>query len=210
MKTANAPYTYSGADHMIFSFSLKHMKPQYEAWSLSKITGVKVTGPLETNSFPNAKLKVARGSTNQVYEFTLADLPCLNPNDWFVLYNMLLKEKDKYEPAMSHLQIMIKSYIQEIGNMDVEVAAVLQKKPTVVLKESPKDLEKIKLGKIYSKEWYVVYQSRDRTEADYYSRETARMTSKCFSHMILWYLEVRQTVLGIIPKVDEVQKRIQG
>ena len=52
---------------------------------------------------------------------------------------------------------MIKSYIQEIGDMDVEIVVVLRKKPSVVYKESPKDFEKLKLGKIYNKEWYVVY-----------------------------------------------------
>ena len=48
----------------LFSFYLKHMKPQYETWSASKITAVKVTGLIETDNFPNAKLKVARGSTS--------------------------------------------------------------------------------------------------------------------------------------------------
>ncbi|CAH1428714.1 unnamed protein product [Lactuca virosa] len=100
VKIANAPSTNCGADHMLFSFYLKHMKPQYETWCARKITAVKVTGPIETDSFPNAKFKVARGSVIQVYEFTLADLPCLNPYDWIVLYNMLLKDKEKYEPVM--------------------------------------------------------------------------------------------------------------
>ena len=68
---------------------------------------------------------------------------------------------------MSYLQIMIKSYIQEIGEMNVEVAALLRKKPSAVLKESPKDFENLKLGKIYSKEWYVVYQAREWTGADF-------------------------------------------
>ncbi|CAI9292349.1 unnamed protein product [Lactuca saligna] len=66
---------------------------------------------------------------------------------------------------MSHIQIMIKSYIQEIGEMNVEVAAVLRKKPSTVLQESPKDFEKLKLGKIYSKGWYVIYHARERTGA---------------------------------------------
>ncbi|CAH1415802.1 unnamed protein product [Lactuca virosa] len=65
VKLANVSITDSGADHMMFSFYLKHMKPQYETWSLSKITGVKVTGPIETDSFPNAKFKLARGSARQ-------------------------------------------------------------------------------------------------------------------------------------------------
>ncbi|CAH1420796.1 unnamed protein product [Lactuca virosa] len=60
------------------------------------------------------------------------------------------------------------SYVQEIGYMDVEIAAVLRKKPSVVRKESPKDFAKLKLGKIYSGEWFVVYQARERTGADFH------------------------------------------
>ena len=149
---------------------------------------------------------------------------------------MLLKEKEKYEPVMSHLQIMIKSYIQEIGDMDVEVAAVLRKNPSVVLKESPKELQKLKLGKVYRKEWDVVYQARERTGADYHRgcfflsgkhlfttnflehildlvkrfKGTNKDDVKCFTDMILWYMKARQTIFGIIHKVYEVQKRIQG
>ncbi|CAI9303703.1 unnamed protein product [Lactuca saligna] len=104
------------------------MKPQYKTWSAHKIDAMKVTRPIETESFPNAKFKVARGSTCQAYEFTLTDMPCLNPNDSIVLYNMLMREKDKYEPVMSYLQVMIKSYIQEVGSMDVDIATVLKKK----------------------------------------------------------------------------------
>ncbi|CAI9280615.1 unnamed protein product [Lactuca saligna] len=113
---------------------------------------LKVTGPIETESFTNAKFKVARGSTCQSYKFTLVDLPCLN-NDRIILHNILLREKDKDEPVMSHLQLMINSYIQEVGSMDVDIATVLKKKPRVVPKEAPKDLEKFKLEKIYKEGW---------------------------------------------------------
>lgn len=125
------------------------MKPQYETWSIHKIVAVKVIGPIETGSFPNAKFYVARGSTCQTYKFTLADLPCLNPHDWIVLYNMLLREKQKYEPVMIHLKLMIKSYIQEVGTTDVDIATVLRTKPSVVPKEAPNNFEKLKPGKIY-------------------------------------------------------------
>lgn len=111
------------------------------------ITTVKVTGLIETDSFPNVKFKVERGSINQVYEFTLVDLPCLNPYDWIVLYNMLLKDEMKYEPVISHLKLMIMSYIQEIGEMDVEIATVLRKRAFVVPKEAPKDFEKVEATK---------------------------------------------------------------
>ncbi|CAI9281881.1 unnamed protein product [Lactuca saligna] len=80
---------------------------------------------------------------------------------------LLKKEKEKYELVMSHLKIMIKSYIEEIGELDVEVAGVLRKKPSTVLKEPPTDFKKLKLGKIYSKGRYMVYQARERTGADF-------------------------------------------
>ncbi|CAI9289421.1 unnamed protein product [Lactuca saligna] len=85
----------SGAYHLLFLFYLKHMKPQFETWSASKIIVVKVTGTIETESFPNVKFKVVRGSFSQVYEFTLPDLPCLTPYEWIMLYNMLLRDGKK-------------------------------------------------------------------------------------------------------------------
>ncbi|CAI9261729.1 unnamed protein product [Lactuca saligna] len=124
---------------MSFSFYLKHMKPQFETLSVNKIIVIKVTGPIETESFPNAMFKLARGSACQAYEFTLKDLPCLNRHNWIMLYNLLLKEKEKYEPVMTHLQLMIKSYIHEVGLMDVDIVAVLRKKSNVVPKEAPMD-----------------------------------------------------------------------
>ncbi|CAH1453139.1 unnamed protein product [Lactuca virosa] len=71
------------------------------------------------------------------------------PHDWMVIYNILFREKEKYEHAVSHLQLLIKSYIQEVGMMDVDLATVLRQKRSVVPKEAPKDLEKLKPGKIY-------------------------------------------------------------
>ena len=83
------------------------------------------------------------------------------------LDNMLLKNKEKYEPVMSHLKLMIQSYIQEIGEMDVEVVAILRKKPLAVLKENPKDFEKLKPGKLYIGDWFVVYSAREQSGADF-------------------------------------------
>nr|KAJ0196678.1 hypothetical protein LSAT_V11C700377470 [Lactuca sativa] len=80
IKVASVPFSDSIGDQMMFNFYLKHMKPQFETWSVSKIVAVKVTGPIETESFFNAKFKVARGSARQACEFTLADLPSLLEN----------------------------------------------------------------------------------------------------------------------------------
>ncbi|CAI9274998.1 unnamed protein product [Lactuca saligna] len=64
-----------------FRAFVKDMKAQHKTWSIQKIVAVKVTGPIEAESFPNVKFKVVRGSSCQAYKFTLADLPCLNPHD---------------------------------------------------------------------------------------------------------------------------------
>ncbi|CAI9280416.1 unnamed protein product [Lactuca saligna] len=139
IKVVNVPLTDSGADHLLFSFYSKHTKPQYETWSAKKITFKKVSGPIETDSFPNAHFKVARGSTSQVCKFTLADLPFLNPYDWILLLNMLLKD----EPVVAHLKRMLISYIQEVGKMDVEIASVLRKRFFAFPKEAPEDYDKM-------------------------------------------------------------------
>lgn len=235
VKVANVPSTDSDADHLLFSFYLKHMKPQYETQSASKITTVKVTCPIETDSFPNAKLKVVRGYASQVHEFTLVDLPCLNPYVWIMLYNLLVKDGQKYEPIISHLNLMIVLYVQEVGKMDVEIAVVLRRKPSVLPKEAPKGFEKLKLSKIYKEGWYVVFQARERNDADFHKacffppnkhlyttsclvyildivnkyKGNSKGERKCFSDMIQWYIQVRKTLLSIIPKVFEVQKGTQ-
>ncbi|CAI9286078.1 unnamed protein product [Lactuca saligna] len=81
VKVVNVPSIDSSADHLLFSFYLRDMKTQYEMWSSRKIKVDKVTGPIETENFPNVKFKVLIGSSSQVHDFTLVDLPCLNPYD---------------------------------------------------------------------------------------------------------------------------------
>ncbi|CAI9294471.1 unnamed protein product [Lactuca saligna] len=77
-KIANAPFPDHDVDQVLFSFYLKHMKPQYHTWSSKKITAIKVFGPIKTKSFINARFKTDRGAVSLVFEFTHADLPCLN------------------------------------------------------------------------------------------------------------------------------------
>nr|KAJ0186669.1 hypothetical protein LSAT_V11C900486170 [Lactuca sativa] len=147
IKIVNVPFSDNTADQMLFAFYLKHIKPQYETWSARKIMYVKITGPIEIKSFPNARFNVATGSASQACEFTLIDLPCLNPHGWMMIYNILVRNKEKYESVVSHLQLLIKSYIQEVGSMDVENTIVLRKQLRAVPKKAPKDFEKLKPGK---------------------------------------------------------------
>ncbi|CAI9299917.1 unnamed protein product [Lactuca saligna] len=134
---------------MLISFYLKHGKPQYHTWNSNKITTVKVVGLIETESFLNARFKTARGAASSVFEFTLAELPCLNPYEWISLLHILLKDEQKYEPIVLDLNTMLVSYIHAVGKIDVEIASVLRKKPIVKPKEALFDVYKVKLGNIY-------------------------------------------------------------
>ncbi|CAI9274776.1 unnamed protein product [Lactuca saligna] len=89
-------------------------------------------------------------------EKLVSDEPIINDGDEEVPDEEELKRLKARDAKIDEHQRIIQT-----GDMDVEVAAVLQKKHTGVLKESPNDFEKLKLGKMYSKEWYVVYQARD-------------------------------------------------
>ena len=129
---------------------------------------------------------------------------------------------------VSYLQLLIISYIQEVGLMDVQIATVLRQKPSVVPKEAPKDFEKLKLGKNFKEGRFVVYTSRDRPGADrrklFFHLEDKHLFStsclefilvvkfrgnnkddvKCFTDVITWYIHVRKLLLSFIPKVYEV------
>lgn len=52
--------------------------------------------------------------------------------------------------------------------MDVEIASVLNKKPTVLPTEPWKDLDTMKLGRIRKKDWSVAFQIREKPEANFH------------------------------------------
>ncbi|CAI9272920.1 unnamed protein product [Lactuca saligna] len=56
-----------------------------------------------------------------------------------------------------------------MGTMDVEIVVVLRRKPSIVPKQAPKDLEKLKLRNIYKEGWYMVFQARERNNSDYHN-----------------------------------------
>lgn len=161
-KVAKAPDSDNNANLMLISFYLKHGMPRYKTWSSKKIYVVKVIGPTETESFVNVRFKVVRGSRNLVFEFTLTDLPCLNLYNWISLFSLLSKDAHKFEPILENLKRMLVSYILEIAKKDVELAAVLRKKPIMQPKETPKDLDKMQKGKFLKDNWSMAYQQRDK------------------------------------------------
>ncbi|CAI9294098.1 unnamed protein product [Lactuca saligna] len=165
-KVEKAPESDHDANVLLISFYLKHGKPQYQTWSSKKIRDVKVYRPIETESFLNVRLKTARGVVISMFEFILEDLLFLNPFDWIYLFHLLLKDEHKYEPIEAHLKRMLISYIQEFGKMDVHILAVLRRKPIVNLKESSKDINKMKLRRIKKENRSVMLQQSARESSN--------------------------------------------
>lgn len=60
-------------------------KPQYDIWSLKRISGVKVCKQVEVDEFKKYFFKAHRGSNPEIFEFSLVDLPITNPHDLIVL-----------------------------------------------------------------------------------------------------------------------------
>ncbi|CAI9281048.1 unnamed protein product [Lactuca saligna] len=213
----------------------RYGKPEYQNWSSNKITVVKVIGPIKMESFINAKFKVVRGAKISFYEFTLKDLLCLNPYDWISLFHLLLQDKQKFKPLVAHLKRMLISYIHGVMKMDVEIATILQKKPTFEPKESPNDVTKMSLGKIEKDNLSVTFQQSANEGSNFkkflfslsdkhlYSTSCLNYivvitgqckvndvaTKKCFIDMIKWYILVPNTSLGLMSKLFKVQKSIQ-
>lgn len=80
-KIANAPNSDNNVNQSLIAFYHKHGKPQHQTLSSKKIIVVKVVRPIEIESFVNARFKTARGAASSVFDFTVADLPYLNPFD---------------------------------------------------------------------------------------------------------------------------------
>lgn len=66
--------------------------------------GVKVCSPVSAEDFVKVKFKGFRGSKKVINEFSLADLPFMNPFDWISLFNIFYKDAHKYEPIVAHLK----------------------------------------------------------------------------------------------------------
>lgn len=133
-------------------------------WSLRKQVVVKFYAPFPVEHFTNIKFRGFIGATRTEFDFTLYDLPFINPNDWISLFLIISKDEAKYEAIVSHLKIMLICYIHKVAKLDEEIVAVLKKRSVVDPKEESKDFQKRKLGKLKKADWSVVYQSRSSDE----------------------------------------------
>ena len=154
----------SAVNRKLFSFYLRHAKPQYETWSSKRIVSLKVGLPIQTEDFLNIQFKGFRGANHELYEFILADFPFMNPYDWLYLFHIVTKDVQKYEPIVEHLKRMIKCYILEIAKMDVEIASVLKKRPILKPEEEPKDIQQLKAWIIWMKHWSIFCKRKEGDE----------------------------------------------
>ena len=106
---------------------------------------LKVSSAMPTEDFVNIRFKGFWGTYKALDEFTLADLPFMNPYDWISLFNIVMNDEKKYEPIVTHLKNMLICYVLEIAKIDVEIALVSQKKPILEPKEHHQDIKKMKL-----------------------------------------------------------------
>ncbi|CAH1431384.1 unnamed protein product [Lactuca virosa] len=214
-------------DQELIDYYLAFSQPQYLTWSAQKITTVKVLKPTSAGNFIIVKL-VTRGSDNSVHMISLVDLPNLNPHDWILLNNILLTDQQQYEPIIDHIKRMLVSYIHEVAKMDQEIASALRKKPTIRPIGKASDVNKMQMGRIDPK-YHTVMFTRAEGQKCFFALDDKHLFStsclehildiihrckqnsdadkKKFSDMLRWYIDFRQTLLAIIPKLFKTVKK---
>lgn len=116
---------------------------------------------VQTKDFLNIQFKGFQGHKHILHEFPLVDLSFINLYDWILLLYIVAKDVKKFEPIYEHLRRMIKCYIQEMAKMDVEIASVLKRKPTLTLVDQPQNIEDLKGGLINKKHQSIVYKRKE-------------------------------------------------
>ncbi|CAI9299672.1 unnamed protein product [Lactuca saligna] len=94
-KISKAHLSDSDVNQTLLSFYLKYGKPQFQTWCLQKIIAVRVYASISTEILINIKFKGFKGANRTEMEFTLANLPCMNPYDWISLFLILSKYEQK-------------------------------------------------------------------------------------------------------------------
>lgn len=179
----------------------------------------------------NIHFKAYRGRTHIINEFTLANFPFLDPHDWISMFNIVSRDVVKYDPIYQHLKKMVKSYILEMSKMDVEIVAVLKRKPILKPFDQPDNIKNIKARTIDKEKWSITYMTqKDKViktfllflrDKHLYSTTTLKQIlatteankknlveyTKCVSNMIKCYLTIRMTILKIIPKFLKFKRR---
>lgn len=77
----NVPLSNVVVNKKLFKFCVTYSKPQYEVWTLKKISLGKKIEEVRLGDFTNYKFTVLRESNNKQFVFTFVDLPIMNPYD---------------------------------------------------------------------------------------------------------------------------------
>lgn len=110
------------------------------------IVGVKVGKPFNVEGFINVHFKGYKGVKLELFDFTLAYLPIMNPYDWSIILGIVSHDHVKYEPIFHILRKMIIGYIQEVSKMDIEFGNVLTRKPILNPMDQPNNIENLNVG----------------------------------------------------------------
>lgn len=110
-KFVDVPLGNGPTNKKLFNFYVKQLRTHYEIWSLKRIGGLMIGKPFEAEGFTNVSFKGFIGSYHKAYVFTLVDLLQMNPYDWIVLLNIVLKDPVNYEPIFQILRMMIQGNI---------------------------------------------------------------------------------------------------
>ena len=148
-------------NNLLIDFYSERAQPQNLVWSTQKLTDIRAVGSEGWNNSTliNYKFQALRGSEKKLINFTCADLPLMNPFDWFSIFWSLSKNKEaeKYTHYLNHVRSMLRLYISEIGKEDFEVAKKFDR--TV---EAPHDIaeniDQLRDGSILPDPWSVVYK----------------------------------------------------
>ena len=94
----------------LIDFYATYAEPQNEVWPCIPIKNILNINreDLFEKWFYNYKFVVVRGTEEKEFVFTLANLPLMNPNDWILIYYILMLNRNHaFIKEISHIQLMI-------------------------------------------------------------------------------------------------------
>ena len=77
--------------------------------------------------FHDYDFTVTRGVVKKKSYFSLVDLLLMIPSDWITMYYILvLKHDPSIQKIVDHFQVLIQSYMVDLGKFDMEMAAIIK------------------------------------------------------------------------------------
>ena len=155
--------TIKNLDTVLIDFYAQKAQPQHIVWSTSKVVNLRCLGSegWRNNTLINYKFQGLRGEEKKVVDFTCADLLHMNPYDWIKIHTILRKRKDdRYKHYLTHITLMLKSYITEIAKEDFGIANRFQR--TVKAPNDTSDkIKDVRDGTILTDPWAVIYKTHE-------------------------------------------------